>query len=73
VNATGHECNGAAPDGGEPPANVQVPAKVPEVRSGATVAQRRRREAALRLPPLADGYRDPLDRLAADTGRKAAR
>jgi hypothetical protein len=25
---------------------------------------RRRREAAHRLPPLADGYRDPLDALA---------
>jgi hypothetical protein len=25
---------------------------------------RRRRDAALRLPPLADGHRDPLDRLA---------
>ncbi len=24
---------------------------------------RRRREASLRLPPLADGYRDPLDKL----------
>ncbi len=24
---------------------------------------RRRREASWRLPPLADGYRDPLDRL----------
>lgn len=27
---------------------------------------RRRREASLRLPPLADGYRDPLDTLAGD-------
>src|SRR5579872_5174329 len=59
----------AAP-GGEPPVNVQVPAKVTAERPEATVALRRRREAAQRMPPLPDGSRDPLDSLA---GRQSAK
>jgi hypothetical protein len=36
------------------------PAELDEV----AVQLRRRREAALRLPPLQSGYRDPIDELA---------
>lgn len=32
---------------------------------------RRRREAAMRLPPLGDGNRDPLDRFAGNSRRPA--
>jgi hypothetical protein len=43
------------------PPTVHVPGDVPRDVPG---DMRRRREAAHRLPPLASGYRDPLDQLA---------
>jgi hypothetical protein len=56
--------NGAIPAG--PPRVVQLPAKVAEPRSNASVsaAMRRRRDAAQRLPVLESGHSDPLDELA---------
>ncbi len=57
--------NGAAPEG--PPRNVQLPGKVTERQQptpAVPAALHRRREAAWRLSPVADGCRDPLDALA---------
>lgn len=64
------EPNGAAPDR-EPPENVQVPAKVTAERLPSTLTLRARREAALRLPPLENGVRDPLDKLAGFPARSS--
>ncbi len=59
--------NGAAPSN-RPPRNVQQAPQLAEPQQQPTaadpVALRRRRDAALRLPPMADGRRDPLDGLA---------
>lgn len=48
--------------GDESTTNVLNSVREPE---GIAAQLRRRREAAWRLPPLPDGLRDPLDRLAA--------
>jgi hypothetical protein len=58
---TGKEHEGAAR---RPPRTTHVPAKVSAEDPPPTVTLRGRREAALRLPPLQDGVRDPLDKLA---------
>jgi hypothetical protein len=66
------EENGAAPGNG-PPRNDQQAPQLAEPQQQPTAADpaalRRRRDAALRLLPLADGRRDPLDGLAGVTPR----
>lgn len=47
-----------------PPQTTREPAKVNAEGPPPTVTLQRRRDAALRLPPLEDGFRDPLDKLA---------
>ena len=54
----------AVPSKGPPP-DVQQPAQLAErQQQQPSAALHRRRDAALRLPPLADGRHDPLDPLA---------
>jgi len=53
----------AAPGKGAPP-DVQQVTQLAERQQQPIVALRGRRDAALRLPPLVDGCRDPLDDLA---------
>lgn len=62
----------AAPSKGPPP-DVQHAAQLAERHQQPTAADpaalRRRRDAALRLPPMAGGRRDPLDGLAGQPAR----
>jgi hypothetical protein len=46
------------------PEDQQGTRSTPMLARGTDNPLRRRRAAALRLPPLEDGYRDPLDRTA---------
>jgi hypothetical protein len=62
----------APPSTGAPPDvqhATQLAERQQQLTAAGPVALRRRRDAALRLPPLEDGRRDPLDGLAGKPAR----
>ena len=61
VSALGDE-----PQGAEENSDDEISAAIVAEPDSIAAQLRRRREAAHRLPPLADGHRDPLDALAGD-------
>jgi hypothetical protein len=59
VSALGDE-----PQGADENSDDEISADIVAEHESIAAQLRRRREASYRLPPLADGHRDPLDGLA---------